>query len=63
MTTVTAPVIRDDSDLESAIERVDELWGSLIGSAHGDELDVLITLVRDYENRFHRLDPHHRFRH
>jgi hypothetical protein len=30
MTTVTAPVIRDDSDLESAIERVDELWGHLL---------------------------------
>lgn len=57
MTTVAAPVIRNDADLATALQRVETLWGAEIGSSSGDELDVLITLVRDYESRHHRMDP------
>ena len=57
MTTVQAPVIRDDADLVIALAHVDELWGSPIGTPAGDELDVLITLVREYETRHHPIKP------
>ena len=57
MTTVTAPVIRDDADLALALERVEKLWGSAVGTQEGDELDVLVTLVRDYESRNYPMQP------
>ena len=57
MTTVLAPVIRDDADLAAALERVEAIWGTAIGSPEGDELDVLVTLVHEYESRHHAMVP------
>jgi HTH-type transcriptional regulator/antitoxin HigA len=57
MTTVLAPVIGDDVDLTAALARVEVLWGSPVGSPNGDELDVLITLVREYESRHYPIAP------
>ena len=51
LTTIQAPVIRSNIDLAEALLRVDQLWGSEVGTPLGDELDVLITLVREYEFR------------
>src|SRR5579863_4720820 len=33
------------------------LWGSKSGTPAGDLLDVLATLVDDYESRHHPMDP------
>jgi len=56
MTTVLAPVIRNDADLAIALERVNALWSAEIGTPAGDELDVLITLVHDYESKHHPIE-------
>lgn len=47
--------IRTDDDLQRAFGRIDELWGATPGTAEGDELDVLVVLVEDYERRHHSL--------
>ncbi|MCY3688792.1 MAG: transcriptional regulator [Gammaproteobacteria bacterium] len=41
--------IRSDLDLKRVLERVDELWGAKPGTAKGDELDILMLLVEQYE--------------
>src|SRR5579862_4308073 len=41
--------IRGEADHERALRRVEELWNALEGSAEGDELDILATLIEAYE--------------
>ncbi len=53
MTTVNVIVIRNDDDLEAAVERVAELWGSAVGTPEGDELHALSILIEAYENAHH----------
>jgi HTH-type transcriptional regulator/antitoxin HigA len=49
--------IRTEADYEAALEEVGRLWGSKSGSAEGDRLDVLATLVDVYEAQHHPMDP------
>jgi len=48
--------IRTDKDHELAVKRIEELIGAAPGSAEGDELDVLATLVDAYEAKHHAID-------
>jgi HTH-type transcriptional regulator/antitoxin HigA len=41
----------------SAIERIEELWGSKKDTAAGDELDLLVTLVESYEMKHYPITP------
>jgi len=41
--------IKSDRELNRALKRIGELWGTKLGSPKGDELDVLILLVEKYE--------------
>ena len=43
--------IRSDEDHEAALREIEALWGAEEGSARGDRLDVLVTLVESYESR------------
>lgn len=43
--------IRTEADYSSAVARIEQLMGARAGSADGDELDVLATLVDAYEAR------------
>jgi HTH-type transcriptional regulator / antitoxin HigA len=52
--------IRTDGDHRSALEEIDALWGAVEGTAEGDRLDILVTLVEAYETRrwpVEELDP------
>ncbi len=49
--------IRTEADYESAMARIDELWGSEPGSSEGDELDILIALTGAYEKKHYHIDP------
>lgn len=48
--------IRTESDYESALHRIEQLWGAPQGSADDDELDVIITLVEAYEQQHYPMD-------
>jgi HTH-type transcriptional regulator/antitoxin HigA len=48
--------IRNEADHDAAIERIAELMGSTPGSAAGDELEVLATLVDAYESKHFPID-------
>ncbi|MGA8831595.1 MAG: hypothetical protein WB554_08320 [Desulfomonilaceae bacterium] len=49
--------IRTETDYESAMARIDELWGSEPSSSEGDELDILIALTGAYEKKHYHIDP------
>ena len=49
--------IRTEADHEAALAEVDTLWGAPTGTAEGDRLDVLATLIDAYEARHHPIDP------
>jgi HTH-type transcriptional regulator/antitoxin HigA len=36
---------------------IDRLWGSKRNTPQGDELDVPLVLVEDYESKHHPIDP------
>ncbi len=41
--------IKTKKDYIEAMKRMEELWGSPLGTPKGDELDILATLVERYE--------------
>ena len=49
--------IRTEEDYEAALEEVGRLRGAKSGSAEGDRLDVLATLIEVYEAQHYPMDP------
>lgn len=53
-----ASLIKTKADYEAILQRIEDLWESAPGSPGGDELDVLLMLVREYEERVYPMgDP------
>ena len=48
--------IRSEADYEEALRDIERLWGALSGTAEGDRLDVLATLIDAYEDEHHPID-------
>src|SRR4051812_31440052 len=53
--------IRTDKDHRAALAEIERLWGSAVGTADGDKLDVLVTLVEMYEERRWPMKSRRRF--
>ncbi len=49
--------IRTKRDHEAALKEIERLWGARTGTAEGDRLDVLATLVDAYEAEHYPIDP------
>ena len=49
--------VKTRSDYEAAMAEMRRLWGAKSGTADGDRLDVLATLVDEYEARQFPMDP------
>jgi len=49
--------IKTESDYQSALSRIEELWGAKKDTLEGDELDLLITLVEAYELKHYPIAP------
>ncbi len=49
--------IKTEADYDSALAYIEKKWGSPEGTEEGDELDVLLVLVDDYEKIHHPIDP------
>ena len=49
--------IRTNTDYERALREIQRLWGAKEGTAEGDRLDVLATLVDAYESKHFPIDP------
>ena len=53
---MTIRPIRNSSDHDSALKRIEALMSARNGTAEGDELDVLATLVDAYEREHFSID-------
>ncbi len=49
--------IKTEQDYNSAINRIEDLWGAKINTPEGDELDLLVTLVESYEMKHYPIAP------
>ena len=49
--------IPSEKDYETALAEVENLWGSSSGTAKGDRLDVLATLIDAWEAKHYAIDP------
>lgn len=49
--------IKTEADYEVALAEIEHLWGAEYGSAQGDKLDILVTLVEAYEEKHHPIPP------
>jgi HTH-type transcriptional regulator / antitoxin HigA len=49
--------IRTEADYEAALAEVERLWGASSGTADGDRLDILATLIDAYESARFPMDP------
>jgi HTH-type transcriptional regulator/antitoxin HigA len=49
--------IRCEADYEQALAEIEKLWGAESGTAEGDRLDVLATLIDAYEAEHYPMDP------
>jgi HTH-type transcriptional regulator/antitoxin HigA len=49
--------IRTEADYENALSEVEHLWGTKSGTAKGDRLDVLATLIDAYETEHYPMEP------
>lgn len=49
--------IHTEADYEAALQEIDRLWNAPAGTADGDKLDVLVTLVEAYEEKQHPILP------
>ena len=49
--------VNSEQAYDEAIERIETLWGAESGTPEGDELDILLILVRVYEEENHPVPP------
>jgi HTH-type transcriptional regulator/antitoxin HigA len=49
--------IRNDRDHARAIRAIEDLWGARRGTPEARTLEILVTLVDDYESRHHPMEP------
>jgi HTH-type transcriptional regulator / antitoxin HigA len=49
--------IRTEADHAAALAELERLWGARSGTADGDRLDVLATLIDAYEAEHYPMDP------
>jgi HTH-type transcriptional regulator/antitoxin HigA len=54
---MTIRPVNSEQAYDEAVERIETLWGAESGTLEGDELDVLLTLVRVYEKENHPVPP------
>ena len=48
--------IRTERAYETALRRIESLWGAAAASPEGDELEVLVTLTEAYERLHYPVD-------
>ncbi len=50
-------IIKNDTDYEKALERLDVIFDAKPNSTEGDELELLVLLVKEYEDRVYPVLP------
>ena len=56
-TTSMNHVLRTERDYDVALRRIDQIFDAAPGTPEGDEAELLIVLIKDYENKCHPVLP------
>ena len=49
--------IKTKKDYKNALKEIDSLWDAKLNTPRGDKLDILITLVEAWENKYYPIQP------
>lgn len=49
--------IKTEQDYNSAVSRIEELWGAKKDTPEGDEMDLLLTIAESYEMKHYPILP------
>ena len=48
-------ILKNESDYNKALKRADEVFDAKKGTSMGDELELLLLIIRDYEDKHHQI--------
>ena len=54
---MTIKPIKTERDYRGALKEIERLWDAKLGTAKGDRLEVLVTLVEAYEQKHYKIEP------
>jgi HTH-type transcriptional regulator/antitoxin HigA len=54
---MTIKPIKTERDYRKALKEIENLWNAKPNTSMGDRLDVLVTLVEAYEQKYYKFDP------
>ena len=49
--------IKTESDYDTALSNIEQLWGAPTDTPEGDHLDILLVLVENYESKHYPIGP------
>ena len=49
--------IKDKQTYQKSLKRIEEIWGAEPDTPEGDELDILLILIEDYEEKHYPIPP------
>ncbi len=49
--------VKTENDYDRALARIESLMGAAADTPEGDELDMLLLIVKAYEDKHHPIDP------
>ena len=50
---MTVKIIKNEQHYDQALDRADVLFDAVRGTAEGDELELLLLVIKAYENEHH----------
>ena len=50
-------ILRTEKEYEAALERADNIFNAVPGTAEGEEFELLLLVIKDYEDKFHQVLP------
>ena len=54
---LTVKIIKNEEEYDQALARAEEIFDALPDTPEGDELAVLLLVIKDYENKHHPVLP------
>ncbi len=50
-------VLKTEEDYDKALDRAEEIFDAIPGTSAGNELELLLLVIKDYEDKHHPIPP------
>ena len=50
-------IIKNEQEYDQALDRADDIFEAVANTAEGDELELLLLVIKDYEDKHHPVPP------